>query len=73
MDDILQNACQYQVVVTHGFALTFVIASWMKLLIESLGYANFRAVSGSITVLHEDDYFHSRQIDSLASTRHFDS
>ena len=38
--------------------------------IESLGYVSFQAVSGSITVLREDDYFHNRQIVSLGDTRH---
>jgi probable phosphoglycerate mutase len=70
MDDILSNACEHQVVVTHGFAVTFIVASWIKMPIESLGYANFRAASGSITVLREDDYFHNRQVDSLGDTRH---
>ncbi len=28
------------------------------------------AASGSITVLHEDDYFHNRQVVSLGDTRH---
>ena len=70
MDAILASRCEHQIVVTHGFALTFVLASWIRMPIESLGFVSFRAVSGSITVLREDDYFHNRQIVSLGDTRH---
>lgn len=70
MDLILARSCEHQVIVTHGFAVTFVLASWIRMPIESLGYVNFRATSGSITTLHEDDYFHNRQVISLSDTRH---
>ena len=70
MDAILESSCEHQVIVTHGFAVTFVVASWIRMPIESLGYANFRAASGSITLLREDDYFHNRQVVSLGDTRH---
>ena len=65
VDSILESACEHQIVVTHGFALTFVIASWIKMPVESAGYVDFRAPSGSITVLHEDDRFHNRAVASL--------
>ena len=70
MDAILESSCAHQVIVTHGFAVTFVLASWIRMPIESLGYVNFRAASGSITLLREDDYFHNRQVVSLGDTRH---
>jgi probable phosphoglycerate mutase len=73
MDDILRSACEHQIVVTHGYALTFVVASWIKMPIESLGFASFRAASGSITALREDDYFHNRQVSGLGDTRHLAS
>ena len=73
MDDILRSACEYQIVVTHGYALTFVIAAWIKMPIESLGFASFRAASGSITALREDEYFHNRQVSGLGDTRHLAS
>jgi len=65
MDRILASSCDHQVIVTHGFALTFVVASWIKMPVESVGYVNFTAPSGSITVLREDDYFHNRVVASL--------
>lgn len=70
MDAILESCCEHQVIVTHGFAVTFVVASWIRMPIESIGYVNFRTASGSIAVLREDDYFHNRQVVSLDDTRH---
>jgi probable phosphoglycerate mutase len=70
MDDLTRRPCEQQVVITHGFALTFVIAAWIKMPIDALGYVSFRAASGSITVLREDDYFHNRQVAVLGSTDH---
>lgn len=70
MDEILRRPCAQQVIVTHGGSLTFVVASWIKMPIESVGYASFRAPSGSITTLHEDDFFHNRQVVTLGDTRH---
>jgi 2,3-bisphosphoglycerate-dependent phosphoglycerate mutase len=73
MDDVLQRPCEHQIIATHGFALTFVVASWIKMPIDSLGYVNLRAPSGSITTLREDDFFHNRQVVSLGVTGHFDA
>ena len=69
MDAILESSCEHQVIVTHGFAVTFVLASWIRMPIESVGYVNFRAGCASITVLREN-YFHNRQVVSLGDTRH---
>ncbi|MFI1335744.1 histidine phosphatase family protein [Streptomyces sp. NPDC020845] len=73
MDEALRRPCEHQIVVTHGFALTFVVAAWIKMPFESLGSVSFRAPSGSITVLREDDFFHNRQVVSLGDTSHLDS
>ena len=70
MDRITTHPGRHQVVVTHGFALTFVIAAWIKMPLASLGYVNFLAKPASITTLREDDYFHNRQVVALADTRH---
>ncbi|MFD7620830.1 histidine phosphatase family protein [Streptomyces sp. NPDC059802] len=72
VDEILRSPCEHQVIVTHGGSLTFVVASWIRMPIESAGYASFRAPSGSITTLREDDFFHNRQVVSLGDTRHLD-
>lgn len=72
MDDILRNPCEHQIIVTHGGSLTCVVASWIRMPVESLGYAGFRAPSGSITTLCEDDFLHNRQVLGLGDTRHLD-
>ena len=70
MDAILSSACEHQVIVTHGFAVTFVLAAWIRMPIESTGYVSFHAASGSITTLREHDFFHNRRVVSLGDTRH---
>ncbi|MDH6223172.1 histidine phosphatase family protein [Streptomyces sp. MJP52] len=72
MDEILRSPCGHQIVVTHGGSLTYVVASWIGMPIESVGYVSFRAPSGSITTLREDDFFHNRQVVGLGDTRHLD-
>lgn len=72
MKDITARTTEQQVIVTHGFALTFVIAAWIQMPPASLGYATFRSKPGSITTLHQDDFFHNRQVAVLADTSHLD-
>lgn len=70
VDDLLDSPCSHQVVVTHGFALTFVVAAWIRMPLDSAGYVNLRSTSGGITVLEEDDVFHNRAVLSLNETSH---
>jgi probable phosphoglycerate mutase len=72
LGDILRRSCEHQVIVTHGMAATFLVAAWIKMPVDSLGYVSFGLKSGSITTLKEDDYFHNRQVVSLADTSHLD-
>ncbi|GAB3220089.1 histidine phosphatase family protein [Glycomyces halotolerans] len=72
MDDILRNQYEHQIIVTHGFALTFVVAAWIKMPIASLGHVVFKASSGSITTLLEDDFYRGRLVVRLGDTRHLD-
>ena len=70
MEEILAGPVEHQIIVTHGGVLTFVVTAWIQFPLESAGYASFRAPSGSITVLHEDDFFHNRQVSILGDTAH---
>lgn len=70
VDKILDSGCEHQVVVTHGFATTFVLAAWIRMPMEAAGYVNFGVSSGSITELREDDFFHNRQIATLGDVSH---
>jgi probable phosphoglycerate mutase len=70
MEVILASPCSHQIIVTHGFALTFVIASWIKMPLDSAGYMHVKHTGGGISHLFEDDVFYSRGIQSLNDTSH---
>ena len=70
LDDVLRNDCRHQVIVTHGFAHTFVVAAWIRMPLESLGHVVFHSGSGAVTVLHEDDFFHNRAVVTLGDATH---
>lgn len=72
MSTIVDYPCANQVIVTHGGAMTFVLAAWIGMPIDSADYVAFRAAPGSITVLTEDDFFHNREVTILSDTRHLD-
>jgi len=59
------------VIVTHGFALTFIISAWLGMPIESLGRARYSAASGSLTRLEIDaDWSGDRKLVSFNETDH---
>lgn len=68
--EIFAYSTEHVVIVTHGFALTYVITAWLQLPRTHIGYVSFAARPGSITTLVEDDYFHNRQVATLANTSH---
>jgi probable phosphoglycerate mutase len=70
MDEILVSPCTTQIIVTHGFALTAVIAAWFRLPVEAAGWIGFRPSSGGITHLAQDDRFFDRALLSFNDRRH---
>ena len=48
------------IIVTHGFALTFVIMAWLRVPVENMDYGSFSTRPSGITLLHEDDLFNNR-------------
>ncbi|MDH4438856.1 MAG: histidine phosphatase family protein [Rhizobium sp.] len=70
MDDILADPANGHIVITHGFALTFVVAWWIGMPIESTGRVNFPVTSGSITQLQENAEWKSRAVVTLGDTAH---
>lgn len=70
MDRILAAPCPHQIVVTHGFALTFVVAAWIKMPLDASGHIAIQSSSGGITRLVEDDVYSNRGIASLNETLH---
>lgn len=67
---IVERPCETQIIVTHGFTLTLVLAAWMKIPIDASGFLSFPAKSGSITHLRQDDFFRNRAVVSLADVSH---
>jgi probable phosphoglycerate mutase len=72
MDGILGSECAHQIIVTHGFALTFVVAAWIEMPLDAAGYIAVKSTSGGITHLYEDDVYFNRGIVSLNDTSHLD-
>jgi len=50
------------IIITHGFALTFIIMTWLKVPVENMDYCNFQSGPGRVTFLHEDDFFENRNV-----------
>jgi probable phosphoglycerate mutase len=61
------------VVVTHGYAQSFVITTWLQVPVEAVGFASFAPRPGSITHLRHDDYWHNRTVVDLADTSHLNT
>ena len=72
MNRILTSDQRDLVIVTHGFAVTFVMACWIGLPIESVGYVTLAASPTGISLLVEDDVFRNRIVSRLNDTRHLD-
>jgi probable phosphoglycerate mutase len=72
MDDILSTDCRNQIIVTHGGSITFVVAKWIGMPIESVGYVSFKAPPGSISVLKEDGFWRNRQVAVLGDISHLE-
>ena len=70
MDRIARRPCATQVVVTHGGAVTFAVAAWIRMPPESAGWVSFRSNPGGITHLSEDDALFNRQVVSLNDRTH---
>jgi len=72
MDQILEGPCATQVVVTHGIALTAVVAAWIRMPLESASWVNFRAGPGGLTHLSQDDHHFDRAVLCLNDRSHLD-
>ncbi len=67
---ILNEMNQNAIVVTHGFALTFVIMSWLKIPVSNMAYCNFSSNPGGITLLQEGDVFENRNVKYINNIEH---
>ena len=67
---IVAQPAEHQLIVTHGFALTFLVAAWIGMGLDDAGVVNFRSSSGGITELRQDDYFNNRAVVRLNDLSH---
>ncbi len=70
VDEAIADDNLNQIIVTHGYALTFVVAAWISMPAESAGFVNFRASPGGITHLQQDDFWRNRTVRVLNDTSH---
>ncbi|RDE10664.1 histidine phosphatase family protein [Pelagibacterium lacus] len=70
IDGVVRRRCEKQIIVTHGFTLSMVIAAWMKIPIDATGFLAFPAKSGSITHLRQDDFFRNRAVLFIGDRAH---
>ncbi|MCW4011424.1 MAG: histidine phosphatase family protein [Candidatus Bathyarchaeota archaeon] len=70
LSSILTASVENIVVVTHGFASTFVVMAWMRIPVEYLGYVNLPSKPGCVSKLVEDDFFGNRGVKYLCRTDH---
>lgn len=70
LDEIIGGDSSNHVIVTHGYALTFVIARWIEMPAESTGFVNFRASAGGISHLRQDDFWRNREVRLLNDISH---
>lgn len=70
MEKILASPVDHQIIVTHGFVLTFIVASWIGMPVEAVGLIGIPVHSGSITVLRQEAPFYNRSVVTLNNTSH---
>lgn len=70
LDEIASVGASTHIILTHGFALTFVVSWWIQMPVESAGFVNFGASSGGITHLQEDRFWRNRTVKFLNDTSH---
>lgn len=62
LNQILSKPENCSIIITHGFALTFVIMAWLKVPVENMDYCHFQPRSGGVTLLREDDLWGNRTV-----------
>lgn len=70
VEELMADREHNHIVITHGYAQTFVITSWLHVPVESTGFVSFAPAPGSITHLHHDDVWRNRSVVDLANASH---
>lgn len=68
--ELIADRAHDHVVVTHGYAQTFVVTAWLHVPVEAAGFASFATSPGAITHLRQDGYWRNRTVVALGDTAH---
>ena len=69
-DALVAHDVDHLVVVTHGFAATFVVAAWIGMPLDAASHVAFPVPSVSITTMREDEPFHNRAVLHVGDVAH---
>jgi glucosyl-3-phosphoglycerate phosphatase len=70
VEELMADEEHDHIVVTHGYAHTFVVTAWLRLPVEAVGFAAFATTPGAITHLRLDDYWRNRAVIALGDIAH---
>jgi broad specificity phosphatase PhoE len=70
VNQLIEQAPRQAVVVTHGFASTFVVAAWIGMPIQATAFVDFEVSPGGITTLELDEQWGNRLVSRLNDTTH---
>ncbi|MEM7015779.1 MAG: histidine phosphatase family protein [Pseudomonadota bacterium] len=73
VQQLIQQTPEEAIVVTHGFAITFIIAAWIGMPITATGFVGFDMSAGSITTLEMHEPWGNRLVTKLNDTNHLTS
>ena len=62
LNQIISKQDDNVIIITHGFALTYIIMAWLKVPVENMDYCGFNGRPGGVTLLHEDDFYENRSV-----------
>lgn len=73
VQELMDDRDHDHIVVTHGYAQTFVLTTWLQIPVEAAGFVSFATKPGAITHLRQDDEWRNRTVVALASTAHLET
>lgn len=65
LNQIINKLDNFTIIITHGFASTFLIMAWLKVPVENMAYCHFEPRSGGVTLLQQDDLVGGRTVTFL--------
>ena len=68
IEEVICKIDDTAIVITHGFALTFFIAAWLRFPVEHMDHCVFNASPGGVTRLSQDEKFGNRVLATLNDT-----